>query len=111
MGPGCEAVTRTSSPDADVMVGRWKDGRIGTVRALRPYSDYGAVVFRAKKIVEIKPQGAGSYRPLVVEIVKFFETGQPPVPNAETLEIFAFMDAAQRSKEQGGRPVVLPPVK
>ena len=41
----------------------------------------------------------------MVEIVKFFQTGKPPVANEETLEIFAFMDAAQRSKEQGGKPV------
>jgi hypothetical protein len=108
MGPGCESVTRTATDNTDVMVGRWKDGRIGTVRAIRPYSEYGAVVFRAKEIVEVKPQGAGSYRPLVVEIVKFFETGKPPVANDETLEIFAFLDAAQRSKEQGGKPVIVP---
>jgi len=108
MGPGCESVTRTASENADVMVGRWKDGRIGTVRAIRPYSEYGAVVFRAKEIMEVKPQGSGSYRPLVVEIVKFFQTGKPPVPNEDTLEIFAFMDAAQKSKEQGGKPVIVP---
>jgi predicted dehydrogenase len=107
LGPGCESVTRTSSDNADVIVGRWKDGRLGTVRALRPYGEYGAVVFRAKEIVEAKPQTAGSYRPLVLEIVKFFQTGKPPVANEETLEIFAFMDAAQRSKEQGGKPVAL----
>jgi len=108
MGPGVESVTRAASENADVIVGRWKDGRIGTVRVIRPYSEYGAVVFRAKEIVEIKPQGAGSYRPLVVEIVKFFETGKPPVPNEETLEIFSFLDAAQKSKEQGGNPVTVP---
>ena len=107
MGPGCESAARTATDNADVIVGRWKDGRIGTVRAIRPYSEYGAVVFRAKEAVEIKPQASGNYRPLVVEIVKFFQTGTPPVPNAETLEIFAFMDAAQRSKEQGGRTVAL----
>jgi hypothetical protein len=107
MGPGCETVTRTSGENSDVMVGRWKDGRLGTVRAIRPYSDYGAVVYRPKEIVEAKPQPSGSYRPLVVEIVKFFQTGKPPVPNEETVEIFTFMDAAQRSKEQGGRPVAL----
>jgi predicted dehydrogenase len=107
MGPGCESVTRTSTPDTDVIVGRWKDGRIGTVRAIRPHSDYGAVVYRGKQIAEIKPQGAGSYRPLVMEIVKFFQTGNPPVANEETLEIFAFMDAAQKSKEQNGRPVAV----
>ncbi len=107
MGPGCESVTRISSPESDVIVGRWKDGRLGTVRAIRPYSEYGAVVFRGKDVVAAKPQPAGSYRPLVVEIVRFFQTGKPPVSNDETLEIFAFMDAAQRSKEQGGRPVAL----
>jgi len=107
MGPGCESVTRTSTADTDVVVGRWKDGRIGTVRAIRPHSDYGAVVYRGKQIVEIKPQGAGSYKPLVDRIAEFFQTGIPPVANEETLEIFAFMDAAQKSKEQGGRPVAL----
>jgi hypothetical protein len=109
MGPGCETVSRISGPDADVVVGRWKDGRIGTVRAIRPYSDYGAVVFRAKEVVESHPKAAeaADYRPLVREMVKFFQTGKPPVANAETLEMFAFMDAAQRSKEQGGRPVAL----
>src|ERR1019366_358317 len=86
MGTGCESVTRIAGKDADVIVGRWKDGRIGTVNAVRPYSDYGAVL---------------------VDRVKFFQTGQPPVPNEETLEIFAFLDAAQRSKEAGGRPVGL----
>jgi hypothetical protein len=109
MGPGCETVIRTSGATADVVVGRWKDGRIGTVRAIRPYSDYGAVVYRAKEVVESHPKAgaATDYRPLVVEIVKFFQTGKPPVPNDETLEMFAFMDAAQKSKEQGGKPVAL----
>jgi len=107
MGPGVETVTRTTSDNADVIVGKWKDGRLGTVRAIRPYSEYGAIVFREKEVVEIKPQTAGSYRPLVEKIVAFFETKTPPVPNEETLEIFAFMDAAQRSKEQGGEAVAL----
>jgi hypothetical protein len=107
MGQGCARVTRVAHENADEIVGEWKDGRLGTVRAIRPYSDYGAVVFKGQKAEEAKPQGAGSYRPLVVEIVKFFQTGVAPVSNEETLEIFAFMDAAQRSKEQGGKTVEL----
>jgi hypothetical protein len=108
MGPGCESVSRTSGKDVDEIVGKWKDGRIGTVRAMRPYGDYGAVVMRAKAAEVIQPKGGGgNYQPLVREIVKFFQTGIPAVPNEETLEIFAFMDAAQKSKEQGGRPVAL----
>ena len=109
MGTGCESVTRTAGKDVDVIVGRWKDGRIGTVEAVRPYSDYGAVAFRGRESVESHPPAAAAadYRLLVAEIVKFFQTGQPPVSNEETLEIFAFMDAAQRSKQQGGGPVGL----
>lgn len=107
MGPGCEEVSRTSTPDADVIVGRWKNGRIGTVRAIRPYSDYGAVVFRNKQILQSPEKAEFSYKLLVERIVQFFQTGQPPVPNDVTLEMFEFMDAAQRSQKSGGRPAKL----
>ena len=109
MGPGCVEVTRVSSDNEDVITGRWKDGRLGTVRAVRPYSDYGAVVMRGRETVVLHPSAAeaADYRPLVQEIVKFFAGGRPPVANEETLEIFAFLDAAQKSKEQHGRTVPL----
>jgi predicted dehydrogenase len=109
MGPGCVEVTRMAGGDftsgSDVVGGRWKDGRLGAVRTPRPSGGYGLVVFRPKAIVQSPPSVPFSYAPLAREIVKFFETGKPPVANAETLEIFAFMDAAQRSKEAGGRPM------
>jgi hypothetical protein len=107
MGTGCVEVTRTHTPPADIIVGRWKDGRTGTVRASRPYGPYGAVVFRTKEAVQSNPKASAGYRPLLVEVVKFFETKQPPVPNEETLEIFSFMDAARRSKDAGGKPMPL----
>jgi len=109
MGRGCASVTRTSGEHGDVIVGRWADGRVGTVNAIRPYSDYGAVVFRGREVMESRPKAsaAADYRPLVAQVVKFFQTGTPPVPNEDTLEMFAFMDAAQKSKEQGGRSVSL----
>ncbi len=108
MGRGCEEVTRTYTADSDVIVGRWKDGRLGTVEALRPYGKFGAVVFRSdQKVNQSDPKATDSYGPLLVEIVKFFETKEPPFPNEETLEMFAFMDAAQRSKEAGGAPMKL----
>lgn len=107
MGIGCEEVSRTTTDGADVVVGRWKDGRVGMVRTGRPRSDYGAVVFRAGEVAQSRPKTPHSYRQLLVEVVKFFQTGEPPFPNEETLELFAFMDAAQRSKEAGGAPVKL----
>jgi len=108
MGTGCEEVTRTYTPDSDLVVGKWKGGRLGTVQTLRPYGHFGAVVFRpGEKVNQSDPKANDGYHPLIVEIVKFFETKQPPFPNEDTLEIFAFMDAAQRSKEAGGAPMKL----
>ena len=54
------------------------------------------------------PVGAfDGYRPLLVEIVKFFQTGEVPVSPEETLQIYAFMEAVDESQRQGGKPVTL----
>jgi predicted dehydrogenase len=109
LGRGCEEVTRTATADADVVTCRWTDGRIGTMRALRPYADYGAVIFRKNAKGQTSEMKAVVPVPhaLDEDLVKFFRTGVPPVPNEDTLELMAFLDAAQRSKEAGGRPVKL----
>lgn len=111
MGTGCEEVTRFANGDfnngSDILVARWKDGRTGTVRTLRPHGGYGTVVFRPGKIAQSPANYEVSYVPLVKEIVAFFQSGKPPVSNEETLEIFAFLDAAQRSKAAGGKPMKL----
>jgi hypothetical protein len=41
----------------------------------------------------------------VAEIMRFFQTGMAPVKPEETIEIFAFMEAADESKRQNGAPV------
>lgn len=107
MGRGCEEVTRTYTELLDEVTCRWSGGRIGTVRALRPYGDFGAVGFYPKEVRQSPLKPKSSYVPLVQEITRFFQTGKVPVPNDETLEIFAFMDAAQRSREAGGKPMSL----
>jgi hypothetical protein len=107
LGPGCQEVTRTHTDASDVIVGKWKGGRTGEVRAIRPDIDYGVLVFRDGGKVAISPKIDDSYRPLVAEIVKFFETKRPPVPNEESLEVMEFMHAAQRSLSLGGAPVKL----
>ena len=107
MGPGCESVTTSSNKDFDVVVGVWKDGRLGTVRGLRKgKEDYGLLVF-GEKAVKCIPTLDVSYVPLLRQIIRFFQTGQPPVPNDETLEIMAFMDAAEHSRLKGGIPAKL----
>jgi len=104
MGPEIESVTRVQTKDTELAVGVWKDGRIGTFRGNRvgPH-DYGAFVFGTKGVASIGKNTG--YEPLVVEIARFFETGKPPVRPEETLAMFAFMEAADQSKREGGRPV------
>jgi hypothetical protein len=106
MGPGCETVTRVRTDGADVVVGAWADGRIGTFRGIRDgKADYGAVAFGKKGVAT--HLGFEGYQGLTQQIARFFKTGKPPIPPEETLELFAFMEAADESKRQGGRPVRL----
>ena len=107
MGPGCESVSRAGSKEQDVIVGRWKDGRVGVMRGFHDgVDDYGITVFGDKQVVHSQALPV-SYAPLLVEIVKFFHTHVPPVPSEETLEMFAFMEAVDVSKAQGGVAVPL----
>jgi predicted dehydrogenase len=109
MGPGCESVQRTHTKDVDVVVGRWKDGRVASFRGIRKgASSYGATIYGEKAVrTSIGVAGQNSYRNLVVEIVKFLKTGVSPVPPEEMLEVLAFMQAADLSKARGGAEVRL----
>lgn len=108
MGAGCESVTRTTTDGADAVVGKWRDGRIGTMRGIRAgKQDYGAVAFGMKSTLATPLPMKTDYRPLLVEIVKFFQTGAAPIQPEETLELMAFMEAADLSKARGGAPVML----
>src|SRR5262249_45915088 len=83
MGTGCETVARANTEGTDVAVGVWKGGRIGTFRGNRkaPYK-FGGTAFGTKGIAPLGEHA--DYQPLVVEIVKFFKTGKPPVSAEET---------------------------
>ena len=107
MGPGCQTVNRSSTPDADVVMGTWKEGRIGTFRGMRAgKSGYGGNVFGTDKFQPLA--NFKGYDPLVLAIGKFFATGEMPVTEEETLEIYAFMEAADESKRLGGSTVSVP---
>lgn len=107
MGTGCETVTRVSTADTDVVEGVWSGGRVGTFRGLREAATpHKVIVFGTKGVAE-QQKGDDDYAPLVREIMKFFQTGVAPVKPEETVELFAFMEAADESKRQGGAPVRL----
>lgn len=103
MGTGCQSVTRGKTDDGLIQVtGEWSGDRVGTFREGKGYTGTATG--------EKGTAAVGSYDgydPLVFEIVKFFRTGTPPVTEEETLEIYAFMEAADESKRQGGAWVTL----
>jgi len=106
MGTGCESVVRMHNEGTDLVVGTWHDGRIGAFRGIREgKGGYGGTAFGEDGIAVLGPYDG--YRGLIVEIVQFFRTGVVPVSPAETIEIFAFMEAADESKRQGGASVKL----
>ena len=106
MGPNCLTASRTSTDDFEVVVGEWEGGLIGTFRGIRRGSGgFGGTAFGTKGTRTLVR--TGGYDPLVAAIVEFFQTGELPVPHEETLAIYAFMEAADESKRQGGAVVRL----
>ena len=106
MGPGCVQVQRTFSEGTDVVTGLWSDGRVGTLIGLRKgKAVYGVKVFGTKGVAE--HSAGGAYPEQIEAIVEAFKTGEVPVTPAQTIEIFAFMEAADLSKAQDGAPISL----
>jgi hypothetical protein len=103
MGTGCESVVRRTTADGKIEVeGTWKGGRTGIFREGK---GYGGKAKGTKG--ESEAGGYDGYAPLVVEAVKMFQTGKVPVSAQETIEMFAFMAAADESKRRGGKPVTI----
>lgn len=106
MGTGCETVTRVHQPGADLVTCVWEDGRIGTMRGLRHgRTGYGGTAFGADGIAPLAYRGG--YDGLTRRVAEFFATGVSPVAIEETIEIFAFLAAAEESKARGGAAVSL----
>jgi len=103
MGTGCQTVQRGQTKDGKIEVtGTWRGGRTGVVGE---DNGFHGIARGAKG--EASVGSYDGYAPLVAEIMKFFRTGVAPVKPEETLEIFAFMEAADESKRQDGKPVKL----
>ena len=107
MGAGCKTVSCTATPDTHLVTGVWSGGKVGTMRGIRNAKNggqpYRATIFGAKNVLDEELKG--DYTPFLREVVKFFQTGVAPVPANETLEIYAFMEAADESRRQGGCPI------
>lgn len=103
MGTGCQSVKRDTNAEGKIRVtGTWEGGRKGVF-----YENKG---YGGKALGDKGEADVGSYDgydPLLYSAVHFFRTGVAPVSPEETLEIYAFMEAADESKRRNGAEVTL----
>lgn len=104
MGAGCVHVTVETSEDHDVIVGRWNDGRIGTVRGNRKGNNqFGGVVHREKgsQFIDVSSNPKPYYASMLERIMLMFQGGKSDIDSHETLEVIRFIEAANESRETG----------
>src|SRR5262249_59643659 len=114
---GCRKGSCPSTPTAESITAVWNDGRVATYRGIKQGAvKYSATVFGDKGVSTAGIYGHGvpvkgivptddkymGYGGLAVELAKILKSGPPPVTPAETLAIFALMQAAGGSPEHHG---------
>ncbi|MET3851994.1 Gfo/Idh/MocA family oxidoreductase [Paenibacillus sp. OAE614] len=104
MGKGCKEVTVTTNTDHDLAVGVWEDGRVGTLRGNRKGNRrFGALIHREQgtEHVDVYADSKPYYASMLEEVIRMFQTGAAPIDMTETLEVIAFLEAANESRETG----------
>jgi hypothetical protein len=108
MGAGCTHVTATWSEGADVVTGRWGDGRLATIRgARRGATAYSVTAFCENAVLHQPVSTRYAYRNLCREIVRSLSDRTPIVAYDEIEAITRFVLAALASERNGGSPVAL----
>lgn len=104
MGRGCERVASICNDDHDVIIGTWTDGRIGVIRGNRKgNNEFGGWVHRevGSQCINVSADSKPFYRCLLERVMDFFDSGIPAVSLAESLEVIAFIEAANASRGSG----------
>ena len=104
MGSGCREVSVNRAGIADVITGKWSDGRVGAVYGYRieGVGRFGCTIFAGGGTETGEAGGTPPYYALMLpEIIRFFRTGETPVSKGEMLEIVAFLEAAGESRQTG----------
>ena len=107
LGSGCDTVQRGWLDDHDAVRATWPDG---TCALIKRSAERAAREFPAKLTYEdgrVDELAGFRYEPLLAAMVNFFEDRQSPVSPAEMLEVLAFIDAADWSRDSDGQPIHL----
>lgn len=102
MGTGCEEVTVVTTEDHDSVVGRWQDGRIGTMRGNRSGNNkFGGTLHREGKsqMIDVTAYEKPFYASMLEHVIEMFKTGKPPIDPEESIEVIRFLEAANESRQ------------
>jgi len=106
MKTGCKRVKRQTTAQYDIVTGDWGNGRICNYRGLKnKMQKYGGQAFGDKGISYLG--SLENLNPLIDAILHYFNTGEVPVQPKETIELFAFMEAAHQSTKNGGNWILI----
>ena len=109
MGPGARSVRAVENANGVVSVIDYGNGRQGVVETLDNCKVYGGRIQGDAATAAFVIKDPTNKRPLLVEILKFFEGGTAPVDLATSFEGLAMMVAARQSIASG-QTVPVPPL-
>jgi hypothetical protein len=104
MGAGCCGVLAVRDEKHDVLVGRWSDGRMGTIRGNRTGNNgFGGVIHCVSRSISFDVSAGKKpyYASLLEKVIPFFHGEGGVVAPAEMVEVIAFLEAANRSADSG----------
>ena len=109
LGTGCQNVRLVEKPKLDIVVGEWDGGQMGILHGTRfPTRDFGCVVHTSEGTrLGVAQSTPPYYASMLQEVMAFFRSGHSPIAIEETMEIIAFLEAADASRKREGQQVSL----
>jgi len=104
MGPGCADVEVIPAENTDLVVGRWRDGRIGVIRGFRENGGcFSANIHREEglQMLNLMDGSKPQYFFLLERIIRFFQSGKSPVDIEESIEVIRFLECADHGRKTG----------
>ena len=109
MHGGCRKVSSVDYGALQTVTGQWDEGRTGVMVGVQSGGGhgYGFTAYCEKAIFSRQIDSAYIYRELLKAMSKFFQTGEPPIPIEESLEVMKFIQKALESTAKGGTEVAV----
>ena len=109
MGRGCREVRAYRNDDADLVTAVWADGRIATFRGTRRGGwHFGMTLHREGGVQQVDLLHNSWFASTLRTLLASLPAGRAPVEPEDTLEILRIIEAANRSRADGGIASVLP---